>query len=130
MGVACGDLDGDGRFDLAVTNYYNESTTFFRNMGQGFFGDQSAAIGLATPSRYVLGFGIAFLDVDNDGWLDLITANGHVYDGRPQFPWKMPVQLYHNQGIWAALSDRCFVQRGRTLSDPAHGPRAGRRRPR
>ncbi len=98
MGVACGDLDGDGLFDLVVTNYYNESTTFFRNMGQGFFGDQSAAIGLATPSRYVLGFGIACLDVDNDGWLDLITANGHVYDGRPQFPWKMPVQLYHNQG--------------------------------
>ena len=98
MGVACGDLDGDGRFDLAVTNYYNESTSFFRNLGQGFFGDQSAAIGLATPSRYVLGFGIAFLDADNDGWLDLLTANGHVYDGSPQFPWKMPVQLYHNQG--------------------------------
>ena len=98
MGVACGDLDGDGRFDLAVTNYYNESTSFFRNLGQGFFGDQSAAIGLATPSRYVLGFGIAFLDADNDGWLDLMTANGHVYDGSPQFPWKMPVQLYHNQG--------------------------------
>ena len=98
MGVACGDLDGDGRFDLAVTNYYNESTSFFRNLGQGFFGDQSAAIGLATPSRYVLGFGIAFLDADNDGWLDLMTANGHVYDGSPQFPWKMPVQLYHNRG--------------------------------
>src|SRR5262249_53543784 len=59
--------------------------------------DQSSAIGLATPSRYVLGFGIAFLDADNDGWLDLVTANGHVHDGQPQFPWKMPVQLYHNQ---------------------------------
>jgi hypothetical protein len=98
MGVACGDLDGDGRVDLAVTNFYNESTTFFRNVGQGAFSDQTAAIGLAAPSRYVLGFGTAFLDVDNDGWLDLITANGHVHDGRPQFPWKMPVQLYLNDG--------------------------------
>ena len=98
MGVACGDLDGDGALDLAVTNFYNESTSFFRNLGHGFFGDQSAAIGLATPSRYVLGFGISFLDVDNDGWLDLMTANGHIHDGRPQFPWKMPVQLFHNEG--------------------------------
>jgi hypothetical protein len=96
--VACGDLDGDGRLDLAVTNYYNESTSFFRNLGQGFFGEQSGAIGLAAASRYVLGFGIAFIDADNDGWLDLITANGHVYDGSPQFPWKMPVQLYQNTG--------------------------------
>ena len=66
--------------------------------GQGFFGDQTAAVGLAGPSRYVLGFGIAFLDANNDGWLDLITANGHVHDGRPQFPWKMPVQLFLNDG--------------------------------
>jgi tetratricopeptide (TPR) repeat protein len=94
MGVACGDLDGDGRLDLAVTNFYNESTTFFRNLGQGFFADQTAAIGLSVPSRYVLGFGIAFLDANNDGSLDLITANGHVHDGRPQFPWMMPVQLF------------------------------------
>jgi tetratricopeptide (TPR) repeat protein len=98
MGIACGDLDGDGRIDLAVTNFYNESTTCFRNLGQGAFSDQTAAIGLAASSRYVLGFGTAFLDADNDGWLDLITANGHVHDGRPQFPWKMPVQLYLNDG--------------------------------
>jgi tetratricopeptide (TPR) repeat protein len=94
MGVACGDCDGDGRLDLAVTNFYNESTTFFQNLGEGFFTDRTAAIGLAVPSRYVLGFGISFLDANDDGSLDLITANGHVNDGRPQFPWKMPVQLY------------------------------------
>jgi enediyne biosynthesis protein E4 len=98
MGVACGDLDSDGRLDLAVTNFYNESTTFFQNLGQGFFADRTAAIGLAVPSRYVLGFGISFLDANNDGWPDLITANGHVHDGRPQFPWKMPVQLYLGDG--------------------------------
>ncbi len=94
MGVACGDLDGDGRLDLAVTNFYNESTTFFRNLDQNIFADYTSAIGLAVPSRYLLGFGIAFFDANNDGRLDLITANGHVHDGRPQFPWKMPVQLF------------------------------------
>jgi thioredoxin-like negative regulator of GroEL len=93
MGVACGDLDGDGRVDLAVTNFYNESTTFFRNFGGGSFADHTAGVGLAVPSRYLLGFGAAFLDANNDGRLDLLTVNGHVHDGRPQFPWTMPAQL-------------------------------------
>ena len=57
MGVACGDLDGDGRLDLAVTNFYLESTSFFRNLGQNAFADRTAAIGLAAPSRHRLGFG-------------------------------------------------------------------------
>ena len=93
MGVACGDLDGDGRLDLAVTNFYGESTTLFHNLGGGLFADHTAAVGLAAPSRYLLGFGIAFLDVNNDGRLDLMTANGHVNDYRPEVPYAMPVQL-------------------------------------
>ena len=86
MGVACGDLDGDGRPDLAVTNFYGESTTLYHNLGGGLFGDHGAAAGLAAPSRYLLGFGIALLDVNNDGRLDLVTANGHVNDYRPVLP--------------------------------------------
>ena len=82
-GLAIGDLDGDGRPDLVVTNFYGQSTTFFHNLGQGLFTDHTAAIGLAAPSRYRLGFGAAFLDANNDGWLDLWTANGHVSDQRP-----------------------------------------------
>ncbi|MHB1558042.1 MAG: CRTAC1 family protein, partial [Isosphaeraceae bacterium] len=93
MGVACGDLDGDQRLDLAVTNFYGESTTFYRNVGSGQFADQTAAIGLAAPTRYLLGFGIAFLDADNDGYLDLAIANGHVNDLRPLLPFAMPAQL-------------------------------------
>jgi tetratricopeptide (TPR) repeat protein len=93
MGIACGDLDGDGRVDLAVTNYFGESTTFYRNLGGGFFADHTAAVGLAAPTRRLLGFGIAFLDADNDGWLDVLSTNGHVLDARPQFPWTMPLQF-------------------------------------
>ena len=66
-GDRVGDLDGDGTVDLAVTNYFGESTTFYRNLGQGFFADHSNAISMAAPTRRLLGFGIAFLDADNDG---------------------------------------------------------------
>ncbi|MFO0889552.1 MAG: FG-GAP-like repeat-containing protein [Isosphaeraceae bacterium] len=93
MGVACGDLDGDGRVDLSVTNFYNESTSFFRNLGDGFFADRTGEINLALPSRHLLGFGIVFLDADNDGRRDILTANGHIHDGRPQYPYTMPAQL-------------------------------------
>jgi enediyne biosynthesis protein E4 len=93
MGIACGDLDGDGILDLAVTNFFGESTTFFRNLGHGLFVDHTAIIGLQAPSRPLLGFGVAFPDVNNDGWLDLLSTNGHVMDGRPRIPWKMPLQL-------------------------------------
>ncbi|MFO0888157.1 MAG: FG-GAP-like repeat-containing protein [Isosphaeraceae bacterium] len=93
MGVACGDLNRDGRPDVAVTNFYNEGTTYFENLGQELFADRADIMGIRAPSRYLLGFGVAFLDANNDGWLDLISANGHVNDGRPSYPWKMPLQL-------------------------------------
>jgi tetratricopeptide (TPR) repeat protein len=93
MGVAAGDLDGDGRIDLAVTNFYGECTTFYRNLGDGAFTDCTAAVGLDVATRQLLGFGVAFLDVNNDGRLDLASANGHVNDLRPHFPYMMPAQL-------------------------------------
>jgi len=93
MGIACGDLDGDGLVDLGVTNYFGESTTFYRNLGKGLFADHTALVGLSGPSRPLLGFGIAFADVNDDGWLDMLSTNGHVQDGRPRMPWSMPLQL-------------------------------------
>ena len=90
MGTAFGDVDGDGLPDLFVTNFYGESTSFFKNMGKGLFADQTAAIGLAAPSRFLLGFGIALFDANNDGCLDLAQTNGHVVDYRPVLPREMP----------------------------------------
>jgi tetratricopeptide (TPR) repeat protein len=94
MGVACGDLDRDGRPDLAVTNFFGESITFFRNLGGGAFADLSPSVGVKAPSRFLLGFGAVFLDANNDGWLDLATANGHVNDHRPVLPYAMPPRLF------------------------------------
>ena len=98
MGIACGDLDGDGKPELAVTNFYGESTSLFKNLGQGLFADRTAAFGLSASSRYVLGFGAAFFDANNDGRPDLTTANGHVNDFRPATPYAMPAQLFLGSG--------------------------------
>jgi enediyne biosynthesis protein E4 len=94
MGVASGDVNGDGLPDLAVTNFYNEYTALYENLRDGVFSDHSSECGLAVPSRYRLGFGIDFLDFNNDGRLDLVTANGHVDDHRTDVPQRMRAQLF------------------------------------
>jgi len=98
MGVACGDFDGDGKLDLAVTNFLGESTTLYHNHGGGLFSDRTDAAGLAAPTRFVLGFGLAALDANNDGRLDLAQANGHIGDYRPSNPYAMPAQLFLGEG--------------------------------
>jgi tetratricopeptide (TPR) repeat protein len=98
MGIGCGDIDGDGRMELAVTNFYGEGVSLFQNLGGGFFADRSRESEIALASRYRLGFGIAFLDVDNDGQLDLITANGHL-DDLGDVPYRMPMQLFQGAPV-------------------------------
>ena len=120
MGTAAGDLDGDGLPDLLVTNFYGESTTYFRNLGRGMFADRTSAIGLAAPSRFRLGFGIALVDVNNDGWPDIATANGHVNDGRPEFPYAMPAQLLLGN------SDGRLIDATRDAGPAFLAPRIGR----
>ena len=101
MGVAVGDVNGDGRFDLFVTNYYAETNTLYRNEGGLGFLDVTDEMGLAAPSRLRLGFGTSLADFENDGWLDLFVANGHVHDrlklfGRDE-PYAQPAQLFRNE---------------------------------
>ena len=79
MGVDAGDFDRDGDLDLFVTNFADDYNTLYRNDGAGRFTDASAASGLAMDSRPLLGWSTAFVDFDNDGWLDLFVSNGHLY---------------------------------------------------
>ena len=94
IGVACGDVDGDGRLDVVQTNFFGEATRLYRNLGGGLFTDVTTASGLEVSSRDRLGFGVALVDLDDDGFLDLATANGHVNDGTPRFPHAMRAQVF------------------------------------
>jgi len=100
MGVNGGDVDGDGRIDLFVTNYFNESNTLYRNDGFAFT-DVTAEFGLGASSKQRLGFGTSFLDMNNDGWLDIFVANGHVQSYPPELerhtPFAQLPQLFLNR---------------------------------
>ena len=99
MGVAAGDLDGDGRSDLVVSNFHGRTTLGFLNRGPGAFLDASAALGLTAATRKVTGFGLALCDFDLDGRLDLIQNNGHVLDrARLGVPFAMRPTLLRNTG--------------------------------
>jgi hypothetical protein len=78
MGVAVGDFDRSGRPSIFVTNYENENHALYRNLGAGSFLFCSHEAGIAALGRRYVGFGTAFVDVDGDGWEDLVIANGHV----------------------------------------------------
>ena len=79
MGVDAGDFDGDGRLDIVKTNFAQDYTSLYLNQGDGLFVDSSIRSGLAAAMGPYLGWGVGFVDVDNDGLLDLFIANGHVY---------------------------------------------------
>ena len=79
MGVDVGDYDGDGRLDLIKTNFAQDYTSLYRNEGNGLFVDASFRSGLAATLGPYLGWGVGFIDVDNDALLDVFIANGHVY---------------------------------------------------
>ena len=99
MGICAADYNGDLKTDLLVTNFYNESNNLYTNLGSMNFSDNAQAAGLSRPSKFMLGFGAQAADLDLDGNLDLIVANGHIDDVRWKGePWKMPTQLFHNQG--------------------------------
>ncbi|HUG54153.1 MAG TPA: CRTAC1 family protein [Vicinamibacteria bacterium] len=87
MGVAVGDYDNDGRPDLYVTNFADDYNVLYHNDGRGLFSDVSYPAGVARASIPFLGWGDGFLDYDNDGWLDLVVANGHVYPIADRFDW-------------------------------------------
>ncbi len=102
MGVGVGDYTGNGLLDVVVTNFSHDHTTLYENDAPGFLTDSSYAAGIAATAGPYLGWGVGFLDVDNDGRLDVFVANGHIY---PQVDrhalgtrYRQANQLFHNRG--------------------------------
>ena len=101
MGSAIGDFNGDGKLDIFKTNFSDDTSTLYRNNGDGTFDDVTFAAGLGLYTKY-LGWGTMFVDVDNDGWPDLLLVNGHVYPEVTKqhlgSEYEEPRVLYHNLG--------------------------------
>jgi hypothetical protein len=78
MGISAGDYDLDGNLDLVKTNFAGDTPTLYHNLGGASFEDATYQAGLGKHTQY-LGWGCGFFDMDNDGWLDILICNGHVY---------------------------------------------------
>ena len=127
MGVDFGDYDRDGFLDLFVTNFADDYNTLYRNLGNGRFRDMSAPAGLVYPSWASVGWGTAFVDLDNDGWLDLFVANGHVFPQVDQYnlgqSFREPCQWFRNSGkgkfeeIRSSLKMKSWSSRGAAFAD-------------
>jgi hypothetical protein len=123
MGVDAADLDGSGRPAVAVTNFDNEMVGLYRQVEPGVYEDAARRAGLGAPSRNTLGFGCVFADVDLDGHLDLVVANGHIDETvrhiRGNVGYAQPPHLFVNQGD-GTFTDRA-AEAGRDFVEPRVG---------
>jgi hypothetical protein len=101
MGIAVGDVNGDGWLDLMKTNFAGDHPNLYINQGQGIFEDRVVPAGLGVNPQYV-GWGVGFVDLDNDGWPDVFQVNGHVYPELEQAgtaeTYRNPRLVYRNLG--------------------------------
>lgn len=101
MGVDIADFDHDGLLDILVTNYIQEGVDLYWNRGPQGFDQIAASAGLLDATQHYVGWGAGFFDMDNDGWLDIFVANGHIYPqidaikGNVTFP--QPMLLFRNR---------------------------------
>jgi hypothetical protein len=102
MGIAIADYNHTGRPSMAITDFALDNTPLYRNDGKWNFEDVSYASGMGLASVPLVKWGIAFVDLDNDGWLDLVTATGHVYPQADRFvsgaKYREPKIVQYNQG--------------------------------
>jgi enediyne biosynthesis protein E4 len=121
MGVAAGDVDGDGWWELVVTNFAHDSYALYRNLGGELFVDYSLPSGVAAPTFAPLGWGVALFDADNDADLDLFFANGHIYPQVDEAPslhesYRQPNQLLMNDGSGRFVEARGALVEGEPRS--------------
>jgi hypothetical protein len=124
MGVAVGDFNRDGLLDIVKTNFAGDTDSLYQSLGDGTFEDHTYLSGLGINTRY-LGWGVGFVDVDNDGWLDIFISNGHVYpevDGSHlDAPYAEHKYLYRN--LRTGQFEEVTSQAGSGINDavPARG---------
>jgi hypothetical protein len=101
MGVALGDYRHIGLPSIVISHFSDEYAAFYENRGEMNFSDISYSSGIAASTAHYVGWGDAFFDLDNDGWLDLLIMNGHVYpqvdSGEAGARYQEPGLLFFNQ---------------------------------
>ena len=129
MGVDFADFDNDGRPDIVITDLAFQQYALYRNLGDGNFDYATRAWGLAAATRLHSGWGVRFLDYDNDGLKDLLIAQGHDMDTIeklfPQLRYREPMMLLRNTGskftdVSSASGDvfqQAWVGRGMAIGD-------------
>lgn len=113
MGVECGDFDNDGWLDCVQTSYQGEQPVLFRNLGNGFFEDVTAATNAGAGTAAHVKWGVGLVDFDNDGYRDLFYACGHLqdnielYDDTTAYRVRNVLLRNTGQGKFANVSDQC-----------------------
>jgi hypothetical protein len=101
MGLAVGDVSGDGQLDILKTHFADDVPALYRSLGRGLFEDAATTMGLSVQSRYVE-WGAGMPDLDNDGWPDVVYMTGNVYpeiEARlPAYPHRGPRIVFRNRG--------------------------------
>lgn len=123
MGVAVGDYDRNGTMDIFKTNFAGDTSTLYANSGEGFCEDRTFSAGIGLNTRW-LGWGVGFVDLDNDGWLDLFLANGHVYPEVVQL--KTEAGYRQRKIVYRNLGNGRFADVTEQLGPPATTPKAAR----
>ncbi len=124
MGADWGDYDNDGDLDLYVATFQEEVKSLYRNDGGGAFTDVGEFCGILEPAWPYVTFGSKFFDADNDGWLDLMTTNGHIKDYVDlfgPFTFRQPSQFFHNKGGKRASFEEISAKVSKDLTRPLVG---------
>ena len=124
MCISLGDYDNDGWLDLYISDFQGYGDHLWHNDHHGHLHEVTGQAGILIPTLNVLGFGGGFLDYDNDGWLDLFIANGHVYPEIESFP----VHEHYRQlnSLFRNLGNGKFVETTDSAGIAALSPRVGR----
>ena len=124
MCISLGDFNNDGWLDLYISDFQRSSDHIWQNDGKGFFDEVSDQPGITRATHEVLSFGGGFFDYDNDGWLDIFIANGHVYpeveQATPGIRYKQLNSLFHNE------HNGKFVDVSKSSGDGFQTPYVGR----